>query len=158
MNSLASIVYTSTSATGTTKKRKNLSLQPSLKPMTTLDSKSSTKCKVSGMLFRSSTPKTSLTAAVHPISTSSYSSTNSPRSPRCSTPIFAKQRRTRPFIACELCRQRAFASIDENKTEQKHVSYHHTTTTTTLVRYQNQTSLKVRRRRSSIEQLLVWIV
>ncbi|CAF1142363.1 unnamed protein product [Adineta ricciae] len=152
MNSLASVLYSSSS---TTKKRSNLSLQPSLKPVPTMDSKSSTKCKVSGMLFRSSTPKTSLTTAVHPVSTSSYFSATSPRSPRCSTPIFAKQRRTRPFIACELCRQRAFASMNPNKPEQKHVSYHHTTT---LVHCQNQTNLKVRRRRSSIEQLLVWIV
>jgi hypothetical protein len=56
MNSLASILYSSSST-----KRKNLSLQPSLKPSTTIYPKSS-KCKISGMLFRSSTPKTPLTA------------------------------------------------------------------------------------------------
>jgi hypothetical protein len=50
MNSLASILYSSSSAN--TKKRKNLSLQPSLKPI-------KTKSKV-GTLFRSSTPKTPL--------------------------------------------------------------------------------------------------
>ncbi len=91
----------------------------------------------------------------HPVSTSSYFSTNSPQSPRCSTPLFSKQRRTRPFIACELCRQRAFESLNEDKNEKKHISYHRSTT---LVHYQNQTSTKIRRRRSSIDQLLVWIV
>ncbi len=60
MNSLASILYTSSSVK--TKKRKNLSLQPSIKPLTTVYPKSS-KCKISGMLFRSSTPKTPLTTA-----------------------------------------------------------------------------------------------
>jgi hypothetical protein len=87
----------------------------------------------------------------HPISTSSYFSANSPQSPRCSTPLFAKQRRTRPFIACELCRQRAFGTFDENK----HISPHRSTT---LFHYQSQTSSKIHRRRSSINQLLVWIV
>jgi hypothetical protein len=92
----------------------------------------------------------------HPISTSSsYFSTNSPQSPRCSTPLFAKQRRTRPFIACELCRQRAFESLNENKNEKKHISHHRSAT---LCHYQNQTSRKIHRRRSSIDQLLVWIV
>jgi hypothetical protein len=60
MNSLASILYSSSSVK--TKKRKNLSLQPSLKPLTTTYPKSS-KCKISGMLFRSSTPKTPLPTA-----------------------------------------------------------------------------------------------
>ncbi|CAF0737066.1 unnamed protein product [Adineta steineri] len=153
MNSLASILYSSSSAK--IKKRKNLSLQPSIKPIITMDSKAS-KCKVSGMLFRSSTPKTSLTTAVHPTSTSSYFSTNSPpQSPRCSTPLFSKQRRTRPFIVCELCRQRAFESLDENKNEKDHISYHRSTTS---VHYQKQTSIKSHRRRSSIDQLLVWII
>ncbi len=53
MNSLASILYSSSSAN--TKKRKNLSLQPTLKPSSTKPS----RCQV-GMLFRSSTPKTPL--------------------------------------------------------------------------------------------------
>lgn len=98
----------------------------------------------------------------HPISTttttksSSYFSSNSPESPRCSTPLFAKQRRTRPFIACELCRQRAFESLNENKNEEKKKISHHRSTT--LCQYQNQTSTKIHRRPSSIEQLLVWIV
>ena len=47
MNSLASILYSSSSATST-KKRKNLSFQPS---------RQSTRCKAN-LLFRSSTPKT----------------------------------------------------------------------------------------------------
>jgi len=53
MNSLASILYSSSPVN--TKKRKNLSLQPSLKPISTKPS----RCQV-GMLFRSSTPKTPL--------------------------------------------------------------------------------------------------
>jgi len=53
MNSLASILYSSSSAN--TKKRKNLSLQPTLKPVSAKPS----RCQV-GMLFRSSTPKTPL--------------------------------------------------------------------------------------------------
>jgi len=53
MNSLASILYSSSSANK--KKRKNLSLQPTLKPVSTKPS----RCQV-GMLFRSSTPKTPL--------------------------------------------------------------------------------------------------
>ena len=53
MNSLASILYSSSSANS--KKRKNLSLQPTLKPASAKPS----RCKV-GMLFRSSTPKTPL--------------------------------------------------------------------------------------------------
>ncbi|CAF3411273.1 unnamed protein product [Rotaria sp. Silwood1] len=53
MNSLASILYSSSSAN--TKKRKNLSLQPNLKPISTKQS----RCQV-GMLLRSSTPKTPL--------------------------------------------------------------------------------------------------
>ncbi len=53
MNSLASILYSSSSAN--TKKRKNLSLQPTIKPVSTKQS----RCQV-GMLFRSSTPKTPL--------------------------------------------------------------------------------------------------
>ncbi|CAF3196942.1 unnamed protein product [Rotaria sp. Silwood2] len=106
MNSLASILYSSSSAK--TKKRKNISLQPLLKPTKPIYPQSS-KCTTSGMLFRSSTPKIPLTTAVHPISTTSSSlPKNSPQSPRCSTPLFAKQRRSRPFIACELCRERAF--------------------------------------------------
>jgi hypothetical protein len=63
MNSLASILYSSSSAK--TKKRKNLSLQPSIKPSPTIYPKS-LKYKGSGMLFRSSTPKTPLTAATTP--------------------------------------------------------------------------------------------
>ncbi|CAF1385157.1 unnamed protein product [Rotaria sp. Silwood1] len=154
MNSLASILYSSSSAK--TKKRKNISLQPLLKPMKTIYPQSS-KCTTSGMLFRSSTPKIPLTTAVHPISTSSSSSfpRNSSQSPRCSTPLFAKQRRSRPFIACELCRERAFQTLDENKNEKKHISHHYSTT---LCHYQYQTNTKIHRRRSSIDQLLVWIV
>lgn len=54
MNSLASMLYSSTSAN--TKKRKNLSLQPTtIEPMSSKQS----RCQV-GMLFRSSTPKTPL--------------------------------------------------------------------------------------------------
>lgn len=53
MNSLASILYSSSSANR--KKRKNLSLQPNLKSLSTKQS----RCQV-GMLFRSSTPKTPL--------------------------------------------------------------------------------------------------
>ena len=82
---------------------------------------------------------------------SSYSSRNSPQSPRCSTPLFAKQRRTRPFIACELCRQRAFESFDEKK----HISHH---PSTTLFHYENQINSKIQRGQTSIDQLLVWIV
>jgi len=52
MNSLASILYSSSSA-ATKKKRKNLSLQPTLKSLPT---KKSTHCQF-GMLLRSSTPK-----------------------------------------------------------------------------------------------------
>ncbi len=87
----------------------------------------------------------------HPMSTSSYFSTNSPQNPRCSTPLFAKQRRTRPFIACELCQQRAFQSLNEKN----HISH---LRSTTLCHYQNQTNTKIHRRRSSMDQLLVWIV
>ena len=93
---------------------------------------------------------------VHPISTSTSSfPRNSPNSPRCSTPLFAKQRRSRAFIACELCRERAFQSLNENKNDKKHISHH---CSTTLCHYQNQTNTKYHRRRSSIDQLLVWIV
>lgn len=60
MNSLASILYSSSS--GKTKKRKNLSLQPSIKPSPTSLYPKSSKHKASGMLFRSSTPKTPLTS------------------------------------------------------------------------------------------------
>jgi hypothetical protein len=101
-------------------------------------------------------------------------SINSPQSPRCSTPLFSTQRRTRPFIACELCRQRAFQSLNENenKTKDNHVkkdqekqpNYHHHHSAT-LHYYQHQTnstSSSIRRRRdrrrSSIDQLLVWIL
>ncbi|CAF1010637.1 unnamed protein product [Adineta steineri] len=97
---------------------------------------------------------------------------NSPQSPRCSTPLFAKQRRTRPFIACELCRQRAFQSInsDENKTKDNEIEkknskqqqhHHHHSTTLQYYQYQTNTSSirrRRRRQRSSIDQLLVWIV
>lgn len=58
MNSLASILYSSTSAKTT--KRKNISLQPLVKPIKQIYPKSS-KYTMSGMLFRSSTPKTPLT-------------------------------------------------------------------------------------------------
>ncbi|CAF0847492.1 unnamed protein product [Rotaria sordida] len=154
MNTLSSILYSSSS--GKTKKRTNISLQPLIKSMKPIYPQSS-KCITSGMLFRSSTPKTPLTTAVHPISTSSSSSfpRNSPQSPRCSTPLFAKQRRSRPFIACELCRERAFQTSNDNKNEKKHISHHYSTT---LCHYQYQTSTKIHRRRSSIDQLLVWIV
>ncbi|CAF0798369.1 unnamed protein product [Rotaria sp. Silwood1] len=173
MNSLASILYSSSSAN--TKKRKNLSLQPNLKPISTKQS----RCQV-GMLLRSSTPKTPLqprkktTITAHPItlsnsSSSILSSTNSTQSPRCSTPLFAKQRRTRPFIVCELCRQHAFQTLNyqRNKIQQNQIkksndqeknSHHHSAT---LHYYQSQTntSHSIRsRRRSSIDQLLVWIV
>jgi hypothetical protein len=115
----------------------------------------------------------------HPttLSTSSSSislSINSPQSPRCSTPLFSKQRRTRPFIACELCRQRAFQSLNYNenrttkdnqikKDNDKQQSYHHHSTTLHYYQYQtnnNSSSIRRRRdrRRSSIDQLLVWIV
>jgi hypothetical protein len=100
---------------------------------------------------------------------------NSPQSPRCSTPLFSKQRRTRPFIACELCRQRAFQSLNyqENKTkdhqvkkendkQQSYHHHHHHSATLHYYQYQtnNNSSLRRRRdrRRSSIDQLLVWIV
>ncbi|CAF0871209.1 unnamed protein product [Adineta ricciae] len=175
MNSLASILYSSSPAN--TKKRKNLSFQP-------LPTKSS-RCQV-GMLFRSSTPKASLqprittaTVADHPttlsISSSAVSSAmSSPQSPRCSTPVFAKQRRTRPFIACELCRQRAFQSVNTDNQKQKessvkkktskepspHRHYHHSATLQ-YYQYQTNTSSSLRRRRrqrSSVDQLLVWIV
>ncbi|UJR15587.1 hypothetical protein I4U23_002523 [Adineta vaga] len=174
MNSLASILYSSSPAK--TKKRKNLSFQPiSTKP---------SRCPV-GMLFRSSTPKTSLqprtktsvAAQSTTLSTSSSavsSAMESPQSPRCSTPVFAKQRRTRPFIACELCRQRAFQSInsDENKLKEnqmtkqtsKQPTHHHHSTTLQYYQYQPNTSSSLRRRRrrqqqhSSVDQLLVWIV
>ncbi|CAF4664744.1 unnamed protein product, partial [Rotaria socialis] len=53
MDPLASILYSSSSAD--TKKRKNRSLQPTLKPISTKQS----RCQV-GMLLRSSTPKTPL--------------------------------------------------------------------------------------------------
>lgn len=99
-------------------------------------------------------------------------SINSPQSPRCSTPLFSKQRRTRPFIACELCRQRAFQSLNEHenktkdsqmkKTHEKQHNYHHSTT---LHYYQYQTNnisstirRRPNRRRSSVDQLLVWII
>jgi hypothetical protein len=116
---------------------------------------------------------------VHPttLSTSSSSislSINSPSSsPRCSTPLFSKQRRTRPFLACELCRQRAFQSLNynENQTKDNQVkkehdkqqqSYHHHSATLHYHQYQTNNSSSIRRRRdrrrSSIDQLLVWIV
>jgi hypothetical protein len=99
-------------------------------------------------------------------------SINSPQSPRCSTPVFSKQRRTRPFIACELCRQRAFQSLNENenKTKDNHVKkdqekQHHHSATLHYYQYQTNstsTSSSIRRRRdrrrSSIDQLLVWIL
>jgi uncharacterized Zn finger protein (UPF0148 family) len=110
-----------------------------------------------------------------PLSTSSSSislSINSPQSPRCSTPLFSKQRRTRPFIACELCRQRAFQSFneDENKNKETEVKkkndkqesyHHHHSATLHYYQYQNNNSSIRRRRdrrRSSIDQLLVWII
>lgn len=106
-----------------------------------------------------------------PSSSSMSLSINSPQSPRCSTPLFSKQRRTRPFIACELCRQRAFQSINEHedktkvsqvKTTHEKQPHHHSTT---LHYYQyptNNISRSIRRRRdrrrSSMDQLLVWIL
>ncbi|CAF2133790.1 unnamed protein product, partial [Rotaria magnacalcarata] len=168
MDPLASILYSSSSAN--TKKRKNRSLQPPLKPISTKQS----RCQV-GMLLRSSTPKTPLQSrkttniAAHPmtLSTSSLSTTNSPQSPRCSTPLFAKQRRTRPFIVCELCRQRAFQSSDyqRNKNQDNQIkksndnqqTSHHHSATLHYYQYQTNTST-IRRRRSSIDQLLVWII
>jgi len=109
------------------------------------------------------------------LSTSSSSislSINSPQSPRCSTPLFSKQRRTRPFIACELCRQRAFQSLNynENKNKDNQVkrehdkqqSYHHHSATLHYYQYQTNNNSSIRRhrerRRSSVDQLLVWIV
>ncbi len=106
-------------------------------------------------------------------STSRSLSINSSESPRCSTPLFAKQRRTRPFIVCELCRQRAFQSSnsDENKNKDHEIKmkndkqqiYHHHHHSATLQYYQYQTTnSSIRRqrdrRRSSIDQLLVWII
>ncbi|CAF1665573.1 unnamed protein product, partial [Adineta ricciae] len=109
------------------------------------------------------------------ISSSAVSSAmSSPQSPRCSTPVFAKQRRTRPFIACELCRQRAFQSVNTDNQKQKessvkkktskepspHRHYHHSATLQ-YYQYQTNTSSSLRRRRrqrSSVDQLLVWIV
>ena len=99
-------------------------------------------------------------------------SINSPQSPRCSTPLFSKQRRTRPFIACELCRQRAFQSINEHENKTKvsqvkktHEKQQHHQHSTTLHYYQyptNNISRSIRRRRdrrrSSMDQLLVWIL
>ncbi|CAF1046473.1 unnamed protein product [Adineta steineri] len=176
MNPLASILYSSSPVN--TKKRKNLSFQSSVKPLSTKTS----QCQI-GMLFRSSTPKTSLQTGIKPTITAhpttlSFSSPsksfsmNSPQSPRCSTPLFAKQRRTRPFIACELCRQRAFQSInsDENKTKDNEIEkknskqqqhHHHHSTTLQYYQYQTNTSIirrRRRRQRSSMDQLLVWIV
>lgn len=93
-------------------------------------------------------------------SSSSFCPTESSESPRCSTPVFAKQRRTRPFIACELCRQRAFQTPNENdtKNEKAHVHHHHHHRSTTLFYQPSQSTMKTQRRRSSIAQLLVWIV
>lgn len=103
-------------------------------------------------------------------------SINSPQSPRCSTPLFSKQRRTRPFITCELCRQRAFQSINEHENkskvsqvkkthEKQQQHHHHHSTTLHYHQYQyptNNISRSIRRRRvrrrSSMEQLLVWIL
>lgn len=115
-----------------------------------------------------------LIVLAHPTTLSSASSTMaSPQSPRCSTPLFAKQRRTRPFIACELCRQRAFQpapseqpptndnppKIRSNKTPIHHHHHHHHSATLQLCQYKgNSSSLRRRRQRSSIDQLLVWIV
>ncbi|CAF1665252.1 unnamed protein product, partial [Adineta ricciae] len=116
----------------------------------------------------------------HPTTLSNSSSAvssamSSPQSPRCSTPVFAKQRRTRPFIACELCRQRAFQSVNTDNQKQKessvkkksskepspHRHYHHSATLQ-YYQYQTNTSSSLRRRRrrqrSSVDQLLVWIV
>ncbi|CAF0836251.1 unnamed protein product [Rotaria sordida] len=172
MNSLASILYSSSSAN--TKKRKNLSLQPCLKPMSAKQS----RCQV-GMLLRSSTPKTPLqprkkpTITTHPITLSNssstvLSSTNSTQSPRCSTPLFAKQRRTRPFIVCELCRQHAFQTLNyqRNKNQYQQIkksnnnqqNFHHHSTTLDYYQHQTNTSSIHSRRRSAIDQLLVWIV
>ena len=93
-------------------------------------------------------------------SSSSFCPTDSSESPRCSTPVFAKQRRTRPFIACELCRQRAFQTPNENdtKNEKAHAHHHHHHRSTTLFYQPSQSTMKTQRRRSSIAQLLVWIV
>ncbi|CAF4527354.1 unnamed protein product, partial [Rotaria magnacalcarata] len=80
-------------------------------------------------------------------------------------PLFAKQRRTRPFIVCELCRQRAFQSSDyqRNKNQDNQIkksndnqqTSHHHSATLHYYQYQTNTST-IRRRRSSIDQLLVW--
>ena len=109
----------------------------------------------------------------HPMTLPSYSSSvhfsaNSPRSPRCSTPLFAKQRRTRPFIVCELCRQRAFQSLNYEQNKNRHnqiIKRNENQSTThshsTTLQYQTHTSSRRRRRDrrcSSIDQLLVWII
>jgi len=85
---------------------------------------------------------------------------NSSESPRCSTPLFAKQRRTRPFIVCELCRQRAFQSSnsDKNKDHEIKMKTDHHSATLQYYQYQTTNSSIRRQRRSSIDQLLVWII
>lgn len=95
----------------------------------------------------------------------SANSTSFSSAPRCSTPVYSKQRRTRPFIVCELCRQRAFQT--PKKTPQSKSNRHKRTpndkdkslqcfskTKTTS----NSTHRIVQHRQASVDQLLVWIV
>lgn len=92
--------------------------------------------------------------------TSSLSLTN--ESPRCSTPLYPKQRRTRPFIACDLCRQRAMKDLKTTSTKHNKEKSHpvkqtqfisNSTSTVKMTKTSN-----IRRRCSALDQLLVWII
>lgn len=99
------------------------------------------------------------------------SALNPTQSPRCSTPLFAKQRRTRPFIVCDLCRQRAFQSLNyqRNKNQDNQLKksndnpsippshHHHHSATLHYYQYPTNTT-SIDQQRTSIDQLLVWII
>ena len=76
-------------------------------------------------------------------------------SPRCSTPLFPKQRRTRPFIACDLCRQRAMNDMKTTSSTKPEKKKSHPIKQTQLI---STTTANIRRRCSALDQLLVWII
>ncbi|CAF0776066.1 unnamed protein product [Didymodactylos carnosus] len=115
------------------------------------------------LFLRSSTPKSTLKVIREHLNESIHSKKarlSSPTpSPRCSTPWYSKQHRTRPYIVCELCRQKAVMSVVDtslsaniSKVKKKHTTFNSTKM------HQNYPKLVKKSRRSSMNQLLVWIL
>ncbi|CAF0767946.1 unnamed protein product [Didymodactylos carnosus] len=123
------------------------------------------------LFLRSSTPKSTSKVIAQNINELSrgkaarLSSSWSPtQTPRCSTPLYSKQRRTRPFIACELCRRKAFMSVlgssSSNNITTSAVQKKNSTFYCRKAQHQNYSKLATKKShpRTSIDQLLVWIL